>query len=73
VDNFLTGIGILPIFHSIDFYAVEKARLRKSGNPVDDFDLLIGSTAVTHSLIMVTNNVKEFSKIHRIQIENWTD
>lgn len=71
LNDFLSGISILPLFHSIDLYAAEKARLRKSGTPVDDFDLFIGATAITHNLIMVTNNVKEFSKIKGIQIENW--
>jgi tRNA(fMet)-specific endonuclease VapC len=44
LDNFLTGVQILPIFHSLDLYAKEKARLQKAGTPIDDFDLLIGVT-----------------------------
>jgi tRNA(fMet)-specific endonuclease VapC len=42
--NFLTGVIIIPVFPSLDIYAKEKARLRKAGQPVDDFDLLIGAT-----------------------------
>ena len=38
LDNFLTGVKIVPIFHSLDLYAKEKARLRKSGTPIDEFD-----------------------------------
>ena len=34
LENFLTGIKIVPIFHSLDLYAKEKARLRKAGTPV---------------------------------------
>ena len=56
LDYFLTGLQILPIFHSIDLYAKEKARLQKAGITIDDFDLLIGVTSVTHGLTMVTNN-----------------
>lgn len=41
LDNFLIGIQIVPIFEALDVYAQEKARLRKQGTPVDDFDLLI--------------------------------
>jgi tRNA(fMet)-specific endonuclease VapC len=67
LDNFLTGIQILPIFHSLDLYAKEKARLQKAGTPVDDFDLLIGVTSVTHSLIMVTNNTSHFKRIRGIR------
>lgn len=72
LDNFLTGIQILPIFHSLDLYAKEKARLQKAGTPVDDFDLLIGVTSVTHSLIMVTNNTSHFKRIRGIRLEDWT-
>lgn len=63
---------ILPIFHSLDIYAKEKARLRKAGTPIDDFDILIGVTSVTHNLIMVTNNTNHFKKINKIQLEDWT-
>jgi len=72
LDNFLTGVKIVPIFHSLDLYAKEKARLRKSGTPLDDFDLLIGVTSVTHNLIMVTNNTDHFKRIKGIALEDWT-
>jgi tRNA(fMet)-specific endonuclease VapC len=72
LDNFLTGVQILPIFHSLDLYATEKTKLRKQGTPVDDFDLLIGVTSVTHKLIMVTNNTNHFNRIEGINLEDWT-
>ena len=72
LDNFLTGIKIVPIFHSLDLYAKEKARLRKSGTPLDDFDLLIGVTSVTHNLTMVTNNTDHFKRIKGIALEDWS-
>jgi len=72
LDNFLSGVKIVPIFHSLDLYATEKARLRKSGTPVDDFDLLIAVTSVTHNLIMVTNNTDHFRRIKGIALEDWT-
>ncbi|MFA5817328.1 MAG: type II toxin-antitoxin system VapC family toxin [Bacteroidales bacterium] len=72
LDNFLTAMKIVPIFHSLDLYAKEKARLRKSGTPVDDFDLLIGVTSVTHNLTMVTNNTDHFKHLKGIVLEDWT-
>ena len=72
LENFLTGVKVLPIFHCIDLYAKEKARLRKAGTPIDDFDLLIGVTSVAHNMIMVTNNTKEFKRINGIDLEDWT-
>ena len=72
LDYFLTGVKIVPIFHSLDLCAKVKARLRKSGTPVDDFDLLIGVTSVTHNLTMVTNNTDHFTRIKGIALEDWT-
>lgn len=72
LENFLTGVQILPIFHSLDLYAKEKARLRKAGTPIDDFDLFIGVTSVMHNLVMVTNNTSHFQRITGIVLEDWT-
>jgi len=72
LDDFLSGVQILPIFHSLDLYAKEKARLQKAGTPVDDFDLLIGVTSVSHKLIMGTNNTNHFKRINGIKLEDWT-
>jgi tRNA(fMet)-specific endonuclease VapC len=72
LGNFLTGVQVLPIFHSLDLYAQEKARLRKAGTPIDDFDLLIGVTSITHGFVMVTNNTNHFSRIKGIKLEDWT-
>ena len=72
VEDFLSGITIIPIFGVIKRYAVEKVRLRKLGKPANDnFDLLIGVTAIENELILVTDNVKDFVLINGIQIENW--
>ncbi|OQX76386.1 MAG: VapC toxin family PIN domain ribonuclease [Bacteroidetes bacterium 4484_276] len=72
LDNFLIGIQILPIINSLDIYAEEKARLRKQGRPIDDFDLLIGASAIANNMILVTNNESHFQRITNITIENWT-
>lgn len=68
----MSGVQILPIFHALDLYAKEKARLRKAGTPIDDFDLLIGATSIAHELIMVTNNSNHFKRISGIKLEDWT-
>jgi len=71
VAAFVGKLKILPIFSSLDIYATEKARLRKSGNIIDDFDLLIGATAITNKMVMVTNNVGHLSRMTNITIEDW--
>lgn len=73
IDKFIKRITIIPIYDSIYFYGKEKARLRKSGNIISDFDLMIGCTSVESNLIMVTENIDEFNRISNIKIENWVD
>jgi tRNA(fMet)-specific endonuclease VapC len=72
VDEFVNGLSIIPIFGSIRRYAKEKVRLQKLGRPHnDEFDLLIGATAIENKLTLVTDNVKHFEQLADIQIENW--
>jgi tRNA(fMet)-specific endonuclease VapC len=69
LDKFLAGISILPIYSTLDLYAKEKVRLRKVGKPIhDEFDFLIGLTAIKNNLILVTDNIKDFKKIDNIEI-----
>jgi len=37
----------------------------------DEFDLLIGVTAIENKLTLVTDNFKDFERLDRIKIENW--
>jgi tRNA(fMet)-specific endonuclease VapC len=71
IERFIEQITILPIFNSIIKYGKQKAKLRKKGRIISDFDLLIGCTATENDLIMVTENVNEFKRIDGIKIENW--
>lgn len=72
LNRFLATISILPITESLDFCAKEKIRLRLAGTPAeDDFDLLIGCTAVVDGMTMVTENIKHFKNINGIYLENW--
>ncbi|WP_439647486.1 PIN domain-containing protein [Brucepastera parasyntrophica] len=63
---------IIPIDISIiEIFSELKSKYDKKGIVIDDFDLLIASTALTHNQILVTNNVKHFNKIKELKIENW--
>lgn len=71
IDGLTKELTILPIFNSLNIYAKEKARLRKSGKILDDFDLLIGATAIANNLILVTENEKHLSRMSKINFESW--
>ena len=73
VNSFAQSITILPIFSSLEIYGREKARLQTQGRPIGDFDLLIGATAITTGLTVVTRNVREFQRLDNLKVENWVD
>ena len=54
-----------------EIFARVKAELEIKGTRLDDFDLLIASCALTHNLILVTNNLKHFQRIPGLRLENW--
>jgi tRNA(fMet)-specific endonuclease VapC len=71
IDTFTKDIAIIPIINCIALYGKEKAKLKKIGKMISDFDLLIGTTAISSDMIMVTENIAEFERIEEIKIENW--
>lgn len=71
VDFIADTFEIVPIRSSLELYGRNKATLEKKGERIDDFDLLIGSSAIQNNLIAVTENVKHLGRIPNIIIENW--
>lgn len=61
---------VLRIGEVLHEYARQKALLRRAGRTVDDFDALIGSTAIMHELILVTRNTRHFNEMSGIKLEN---
>ena len=62
---------------ALDYAVMDRAAtllttLEKKGTPIAHGDLFIAATALTHDLILVTNNTKHFSKIEGLALENWT-
>jgi len=55
----------------MDIFGALKAELRKNGTPVDDFDLLIGATAIIMGYRVVTSNERHYAKISGLEVANW--
>lgn len=66
-------MDVIGIDEVIPTYASEKSRLRKQGQLIEDFDILIGATALDYDMTLVTENVKHMSRIKGISIENWVE
>jgi tRNA(fMet)-specific endonuclease VapC len=46
----------------------QRSKLRKQGNLIDNFDLLIASTALYYGLTILTNNRNHFERIEELTI-----
>lgn len=67
------GIRFLDL-ETLKIAAENYAYLMKTGNKLDDDDdILIGSLAVRHNAILVTNNINHLSRIKDIKLVNWRD
>lgn len=56
---------------SVEIFGIQKAKLEKSGIPLDDFDLIQAACAMTHNFTLVTNNIKHFERIEGLKLSNW--
>ena len=56
-----------------DCYGKIRADLEKKGTPIGPLDMMIAGHAQSLGLTIVTNNVKEFSRVDHLRIENWTE
>lgn len=71
VEILLESLTVVSIYDSLPTYATTKAYLRREGQMIEEFDMLIGSSAVHHGYVMVTENVDHFKRIPGIEIECW--
>ncbi len=71
IEKFEKQITIIPFSNVIRRYAREKVATKKAGTPIEDFDLIIGCTALDNDMILVTDNVKHMKYIPNLIIENW--
>ena len=53
-------------------YGKIRLKLEKSGMPLGDMDMLIAAAALSAGAILVSHNVKHFSRIEGIRVEDWS-
>ena len=72
LDAFLAPLEILSFDGEAAYhYGQIRAFLEKEGKLIGAMDMLIGAHAVSASMTLVTNNMKEFSRIPGLRSENW--
>ena len=69
---FLQPFEILPLTTQAAIsYGGLKAFLARRGNLIGSMDILIAAIALENDAILVTNNVRDFSRVPGLRIENW--
>lgn len=72
IESLVNTITILSFDADAASHAAHiRSSLKTQGTPIGAYDLLIGATATVHGLTLVTANVREFSRIPGLTIENW--
>lgn len=72
MEAILSGIDILPFEDTADtIYGELRLRLEKTGTPIGPNDLLIAAHTLALGYTLVSNNVREFSRIKELPVENW--
>ena len=68
-QEFITKVEVLNVdYVVVERFAALRALLRQKGNLLENFDLLIASTCLSHSLTLVTKNIAHFNRIPRLKI-----
>ena len=71
VDQCFVDLGIetLPLKKTtMEIFAKTKRNLELKGSGLDDFDLLIGSTALENNIVLVTDNAKHFNRLPGLNV-----
>ena len=73
IENLVSqNLPVLPFDRAAArMYGEIRADLGRSGTPIGDADLRIGSISLSRGLTMVTGNVRHFQKIPGLSVENW--
>lgn len=65
-------IPVLPLSENVGHqYAQIRAELESKGTPIGNNDLWIAAHTLALRHTLVSNNVREFSRIAHLQLENW--
>ena len=72
IQHFVARLHVLAFgAKAAAHYGQLRAELERAGNPCGPHDLQIGGHARSEGLIIVTNNMREFSRMPGTRVENW--
>ena len=69
--EFLTGLTVVELTEDVcKKFGELRNELRRKGELIADFDLLIASTALVNNLVLLTENVKHYQRIKGLQMKS---
>lgn len=72
IEQLLEHFSLLNLEPPVEeHYADIRNTLERAGTPIGPNDLLIAAHARALGLTLVTDNVREFSRVPGLQVENW--
>jgi tRNA(fMet)-specific endonuclease VapC len=72
IEHFVARLDVLPFdARAASHYGQLRAELERAGTPCGPHDMQIGGHARSEGLIVVTNNVREFSRMPGVRVEDW--
>jgi tRNA(fMet)-specific endonuclease VapC len=72
LERFLLPLEIAPFdADAARYYGRLRRELERAGCPIGSNDLLIAAHALALATTLVTNNVREFSRIAGLQVDRW--
>lgn len=73
LDEFIIPLEVAPFGEEAAcVYGNIRATLEKAGTPIGSMDMLIAAHAVSLGIPLVTNNIREFTRINDLDIIDWT-
>lgn len=71
-DLIAEAAGVLPFdVAAAEVYGPLRASLELQGRRLDEPDLRIASIALSRQLTLITGNVRHFSRVPDLRVENW--
>lgn len=72
IEHIIANSQILTINAQVSaMYAQLRAELETAGTPIGPNDTWIAAEALHHKLVLVTDNVREFERVPKLNVENW--
>ncbi len=73
VEAFLDGITVLPVDSSVArAYGRIRSQLETAGTPIGPLDLIIAAHALSLRATLVTSDLREFTRVPGLRVEDWT-